>query len=320
MPPPTPITPPTTPTWQTLITRTHTTLLTLRADPTSPYHRTHAIPIIGSPAFTQTIDHTQLNPTATPLNIDSLCAEARGERFASVCVRGPWVRKCAGQLRGSGVRVAAVAGFHEGAGTGAEKAGEVRKVVREGAREVDVVVDWRKVREGRWEEVYAELREVREAMVVVVGGEDDGDDDSSGVVVGKVILETSQLDEGAIVGATVVAWVAGWEFVKTATGFCGHGATVEHVRLMRAACEVVGREAPFGVVRGEMKVKASGGVRTLEDAVRMLEAGASRLGTSAGVAIAKEARENWRKVGEATAAAAVVVDGEKNVVASTLEY
>lgn len=207
-----------------------------------------------------TIDHTLLRPDATVEEIDTICREALDHKFASVCVNGAWVRRCAEILKGSGITTCAVIGFPLGAMAPEVKVYEARRVVEDGACEVD--------------------------MVMNVGALKSGDDgfvrrDIAGVVevchrLGaklKVILETCLLTKEEILRASALAKEAGADFVKTSTGFSKGGATVEDVELMRRT---------VGPVLG---VKASGGVRDEEGARKMIEAGATRIGASASVAI-----------------------------------
>ncbi|HET9328344.1 MAG TPA: deoxyribose-phosphate aldolase [Candidatus Eisenbacteria bacterium] len=208
------------------------------------------------------IDHTMLDPLAVAEDVDRLCDEGVAWGFAAVCVNPVWVARCARRLRGSAVRVCSVAGFPLGAHLTEVKALEVRRAVEQGASEVDVVMLLSALQAGNLDQAREDLEEVvRAAFPASV----------------KAILETGRLDPGRMVEAARTAMAAGATFVKTSTGF-GPGATVDGVRLLR---ETVGPK--FGV-------KASGGIRTLEQALAMLTAGATRLGTSAGVMILKEAR------------------------------
>jgi deoxyribose-phosphate aldolase len=207
------------------------------------------------------IDHTLLKPDATREEVERLCAEAAQHGFASVCVNPNWVPLCRERLRGSGVKVCTVVGFPLGAHAPDVKAYEARRAIEQGAEEVDMVLNIGALKSRDYALVEQDIR-----GVVQVAGR--------GVVV-KVILETSLLTrEEKIMGSTL-AKAAGADFVKTSTGFAGGGATVEDVQLMR---ETVGPE---------MGVKASGGVRTREDACAMVAAGATRIGASAGVKIVR---------------------------------
>lgn len=205
------------------------------------------------------IDHTLLKPDATRGEIERLCREAREYRFASVCVNPYWVPLCARLLDGSPVLVCTVIGFPLGATTTKIKAAEARQAVRDGAGEVDMVLNVGAAKDGDWSVVERDVAEVVEA--------------AGRRTTVKVILETCLLTDEQIVKASVACRKAGANFVKTSTGFSKGGATAEHVSLMRR------------VVGAGMGVKASGGVRSFGDAVSMIESGASRLGASASVAI-----------------------------------
>lgn len=204
------------------------------------------------------IDHTLLAPKATRDDIDRVCDEAREHGFASVCVNSCWVGHVAGRLEGSSVMPICVVGFPLGAMATVSKAAETRQAVMDGALEVDMVINVGRLKGG-------ELDLVGDDIAAVV-------DAANGRPV-KVILETALLTDDEKRTACRLAKEAGAAFVKTCTGFGGGGATVEDIALMR---EVVGPE---------MGIKASGGIRTAQDARRMLEAGATRIGASASVAI-----------------------------------
>lgn len=210
------------------------------------------------------IDHTLLKATATEDMIRNLCLEARQYRFKSVCVNPCWVPLCAKALEGSEVLVCTVVGFPLGANASETKAQEARRAVLEGAHEIDMVINIGKAKAGDWKAVRDEIAAVVEA---------------SKPAIVKVIIETCYLTNEEKIAACRAAVAAGAAFVKTSTGFGTGGATVEDVRLMK---ETVGQAA---------QVKASGGIRTLADAIAMLEAGASRIGASAGVAIMNEPEE-----------------------------
>jgi deoxyribose-phosphate aldolase len=204
------------------------------------------------------IDHTLLKPDATAKEIEKLCQEAKEHQFRSVCVNGSRIELAASLLEESGVLVAAVVGFPLGAGDSDVKRYETEAAVDMGAQEIDVVMNIGRFKEGFHGYVVRELRDVVEAA-----------DDRTV----KVILETCLLTDDEIVQACKLALEAEVHFVKTSTGFNKSGATIEHVKLMR---ETVGRNCG---------VKASGGIRDVKTALAMIEAGATRLGTSAGVAI-----------------------------------
>jgi deoxyribose-phosphate aldolase len=206
------------------------------------------------------IDHTLLGPDATADDIDRLCVEAEQYRFASVCINPTWVRRAADDLRGRGVPVCTVIGFPLGATTTEVKATEARKALRDGAREVDMVINVGALKSGDHELVLNDIAKVVDAAHEVGG-------------VCKVILETALLTDEEKVIASSLAKRAKADFVKTSTGFGPGGATVYDVALMR---ETVGPD---------MGVKASGGVRTAHDAEDMIAAGATRIGASAGVQI-----------------------------------
>ncbi|MFV9504804.1 MAG: deoxyribose-phosphate aldolase [Oscillochloridaceae bacterium umkhey_bin13] len=210
------------------------------------------------------IDHTLLRPEATPAQIVTLCAEARRYGFASVCVNPSHVARCANLLADSGVAVCTVIGFPLGATSTSAKAFEAGEAVSAGARELDMVINVGMLKAG-------ELRTVTDDIfaVVAIGH-------GAGAIV-KVIIETALLNEREKILACLLAMRAGADFVKTSTGFLGGGATVADIQLMR---RVVGPE------RG---VKASGGIRSLADALALRAAGADRLGASAGVTIMQEA-------------------------------
>jgi len=205
------------------------------------------------------IDHTLLKPDATTQSIAKVCDEARTHGFYSVCVNGAWVSYCAKALEGSGVKVAAVVGFPLGAASPEAKAFEASTAAAQGAEEIDMVLSIGALLEGRHDDVRADIKAVVDAV--------------KGKAIVKVIFETGFLTAEQIKIACVLSEEAGAHFVKTSTGFGPGGATVEHVELMRAS------------VSPSVGVKASGGVRDYDAAVKMILAGASRLGTSSGVAI-----------------------------------
>src|SRR5262244_516429 len=210
------------------------------------------------------IDHTLLKPDATENEIKRLCEEAAQYHFASVCVNPTWVRAAACHLRGTGVPVCTVIGFPLGATLSDVKAYEARRAIFDGAREVDMVINVGALKSGDDCLVEHDIR-----SVVEVAHEYD--------VTCKVIIETALLTDDEKVRACLAAKKAGADFVKTSTGFSKGGATVADVALMRRT------------VGSELGVKASGGVKGLEDARKMVEAGATRIGASVGVKIAQEA-------------------------------
>ena len=204
------------------------------------------------------IDHTLLKPDATREDLIRLCAEAREHRFLTVCVRGENVAFCARELEGCVTRPIAVVGFPSGTESTFAKVAEARKAVAAGAAEIDMVLNVGMLKAKEYAYVESDIRDVVRAVRPRPV---------------KVILETGALTRDQKIIASAVAKVAGAAFVKTSTGFGPGGATVEDVALLR---EIVG---------GDVGVKASGGIRTAADARKMIEAGASRLGTSASVAI-----------------------------------
>jgi deoxyribose-phosphate aldolase len=210
------------------------------------------------------IDHTLLKPEATDDDIKKLCQEAASYHFASVCVNPTWVRVAACNLIGSGVPVCTVIGFPLGATLPDVKAYEARRAIFDGAREVDMVINVGALKSGDDCLVEHDIRSVAQ-----VAHEYDA--------ICKVIIETALLTDNEKVRACEAAKRAGADFVKTSTGFSKGGATVADVALMRRT------------VGSELGVKASGGVKDLDDARKMVEAGATRIGASVGVKIAQEA-------------------------------
>jgi deoxyribose-phosphate aldolase len=206
------------------------------------------------------IDHTVLKPDASSAQIEQLCAEAREHQFFSVCVNGSWVAAARHFLDGSEVKVAAVVGFPLGAMSGDVKRYETEVAIDDGAHEIDVLLNVARLKAGDNKYVLRELADVVEAA------------DERTV---KVILETCLLTDEEKIRACQLVVESGAQFVKTSTGFSIAGATVADVKLMR---ETVGPK--FGV-------KASGGVRDAQTALAMIAAGATRLGTSSGIAIVK---------------------------------
>jgi len=209
----------------------------------------------------KTIDHTLLKP-ATKREIAALCDEAKQNGFASVCVNPCHVKFAAKLLEGSGVAVCTVIGFPLGENTTAVKVYETKNAVKNGATEIDMVLNQSYAKGGEWKKAEKEIAAVVKA--------------AQGNLV-KVILETCNLTDKQIVKACLASANAGAKFVKTSTGFGKGGATAEDVALMHETVADKG-----------LLVKASGGVRTKEDAMKMLAAGASRLGTSAGTKIIED--------------------------------
>jgi len=212
------------------------------------------------PGLARMIDHTLLKPDATPDQIAQLCFEARKYQFASVCINPTWVKLCAQLLEGSPVKVCTVIGFPLGASASEVKAFETGNAIDHGATEIDMVINVGALKARELETV---ARDIRGVVSVA---------HARGMIV-KVILETVLLNDEEKTIACLLSKEAGADFVKTSTGFAGGGATVHDVALMRR------------VVGPEIGVKASGGVRTYEDAENMIKAGATRIGASAGVKI-----------------------------------
>ena len=206
------------------------------------------------------IDHTILKATASSSDIQKLCEEAIEHEFYSVCVNGCYVADAKHLLQGTDVKVAAVVGFPLGAMTTAAKVFEAKEAVENGASEIDMVINIAKLKDGEFEFVENEIRQIKEAI---------GDN------VLKVIIETCYLTDEEKVKACELSLAAKADFVKTSTGFGTDGATYEDVKLMKS---VVGDNA---------KVKASGGVRDKETAQKYVDLGAERLGTSSGIEIVK---------------------------------
>ncbi len=216
-----------------------------------------------NPDMARMIDHTLLKPAATEDDIRELCDEARRYNFATVCVNPSHVALAARELRGTDVGITTVIGFPLGATTHTAKSIETRDAIANGANEIDMVVNVGALKAGNDDLVKRDI-----ASVVNAAGND---------AIVKVILETSLLNDEEKVRGCLLSKMAGADYVKTSTGFGPGGATVEDIRLMRQT------------VGPDMGVKASGGIRNTDDANAMLEAGASRIGASASVAIVKGA-------------------------------
>ena len=224
------------------------------------------------------IDHTLLKPEATREQIEALCKEAAEHQFHSVCVNSCWVSFCAELLKGHGssgvnrgdiagdsrVKVCTVVGFPLGAMETKAKAFEAENAVSQGADEVDMVLNIGALKSGDIESAERDVRAVREAC-------------GKGTIL-KVIIETALLNETEKIEACKIVKRGGADFVKTSTGFASGGATVSDVALMRKT------------VGPEMGIKAAGGIRSFEDAVAMIDAGATRLGTSSGAALVQGGR------------------------------
>ncbi len=228
------------------------------------------LPPPGPETLARYIDHTLLKPEATPEQIARLCADARTYGFAAVCVPPAYVALAADLVAGTPVRVATVAGFPLGNTSTTAKVYETLQALHDGAEEIDMVLAIGWLKAGRDDRVYQDIAAVVEAA------------HAAGAVV-KVILETGLLTQEEIVRACRLAQAAGADFVKTSTGFGPRGASVEDVRLMRQ------------VVGPHMGVKAAGGIRTYEQAMALLEAGANRLGTSAGDRLMQQAQNVSKK-------------------------
>ena len=225
------------------------------------------------------IDHTILAPQAGVSDIEKICKEAAENHFASVCINPSYVELAAELLKNSGVKVCTVVGFPLGATPSSVKAFEARKCIQNGADEVDMVINIGAAMDGRFSEVGKDIADVVDAS------RDEGKRLGKTIVV-KVILETCFLSDKAVESCCLCAKKAGADFVKTSTGFATpkdkdgkplpNGATAHHVALMR---KTVGKD---------MGVKASGGIRSSQTAIEMIEAGANRIGTSSGIAIIKD--------------------------------
>ena len=206
------------------------------------------------------IDHTMLKPEATPSEITTLCDEAKTYGFASVCINPSYVPLCSSLLKGSSVKVCTVIGFPLGATTTATKRAEAEEALNNGAEEIDMVIHIGKLKAGDYEYVFNDINQV-----VLAAKRKNA--------VTKVIIETALLTDEEKVKACLISKEAKADFVKTSTGFSKGGATAGDIALMRF------------VVGTALGVKASGGVRTVEDAEEMIKSGASRIGASASVKI-----------------------------------
>src|SRR5271166_4383719 len=219
----------------------------------------------SAPSIASIIDHTLLKADATRADILDLCRQARDHKFASVCVNAYWVPLAAAELAASPVKVCTVVGFPLGATSTAAKVAETEAAIADGAQEIDMVQNIGALRGGDPSAVQRDIEAVVKAA------------HRHGAIV-KVILETALLDDDQKIAACLLAKAAGADFVKTSTGFGPSGATVHDVELMRRT------------VGSEMGVKASGGIRTLDDFNKMVAAGATRVGASASVKIVEAAR------------------------------
>lgn len=210
--------------------------------------------------YNKLIDHTNLKQDAQEADIIKLCDEAKEHHFASVCVNPNYVSLCKERLAGSDVKVCTVIGFPLGQTTTTAKIDETKDAIFEGADEIDMVINVSWIKDKRYDKVLYEIQRLKRYCHDRIL---------------KVILETCLLSDEEIVKACEIAKEAGADFVKTSTGFSKGGATVHAVELMRKT------------VGPDMGVKASGGIKTKEDMVKMVEAGASRIGTSSGVELVK---------------------------------
>ncbi len=217
-------------------------------------------PRISAAELAGLIDHTLLRPDATISDVERLCAEAMEHRFASVCVNPVFIPLCRALTAGNGIPLGTVAGFPLGAAATAIKAAEAEQAIRDGAAEIDMVMNIGLLRSGQYRFVAEDIRAVTSVV-------------QKHRKLCKVILETALLTGEEKLRACLLAREAGADFVKTSTGFARGGATVDDVTLMRI------------VVGTGTGVKASGGIRTYEDAISMIAAGANRIGTSSGVSI-----------------------------------
>ena len=211
------------------------------------------------------IDHTLLKPEATEGEIKALCEEAAEFDFMSVCIQPYWVKKAAAFLNNTDVKVCTVIGFPLGANTTEVKTFEAKEAVQNGAHEVDMVINIGALKDGDFETVKNDIYSIAQAI--------------KGQAILKVIIETALLTDEEIIKASELTKEAGADFVKTSTGFSTGGATIADVKLMRQT------------VGPSVGVKASGGVRSYEDAMAFIEAGATRLGASSG----KKIVEEWLK-------------------------
>jgi deoxyribose-phosphate aldolase len=206
------------------------------------------------------IDHTLLKPDATLSEINQLCEEAIQHNFASVCVNPSYVETCFNLIKSSNVKVCTVIGFPLGASTTQSKFLEAEEAIKNGAEELDMVINIGKLKDKDYQFVFYDLKSMADLS-------------KKHLCISKMILETCLLNDEEKVVACILAKEAGLNFVKTSTGFSKSGATVHDVSLMKF------------VVGDKLQVKASGGIRSYEDAIAMINAGANRLGASAGVKI-----------------------------------
>lgn len=218
-------------------------------------------------AIARMIDHTLLKPEATKQQVEELCAEAKQYGFASVCINPGYVKLCAQLLRDTSVKVCTVIGFPLGATSTESKTFETERAIKDGAREVDMVINIGMLKSGEFDYVQNDIFAVTHAA-------------HRNNVLAKVIIETGLLTDEEKIKACVLAKRAGADFVKTSTGFAKGGATVGDIALMRL------------VVGPDLGIKASGGVRTQEQAKALIESGADRIGASASVKIVTGEKES----------------------------
>lgn len=215
--------------------------------------------------FARMIDHTTLKPEVSLAQIEKLCIEGKEYRFCSICVNPIWVSYCVTALKGSGVRVCSVSGFPLGANKKEVKIKEAEMACQEGANEVDMVMNIGALKSGDLKSIEEEIKGLRN----VLGKQR----------ILKVIIETCLLTDEEKIKATKIIMDCGADFVKTSTGFNIKGATYEDVKLLKE------------LVKGKIKIKASGGIRDYPTALKMIQAGADRIGTSSGVKIIQEMRK-----------------------------
>lgn len=220
---------------------------------------------ISAKELASTIDHTLLKPEATPSEVEQICKEAIEFNFASVCINPAYVKLAKEKLHGSNVKVCTVIGFPLGATTTKSKVSEAEEAIANGAQEVDMVINVGRLKSRDYDYVENEIKEIADLA-------------HSKRAIVKVIIETCLLSDEEKEKACLLARSAGADFVKTSTGFSKSGATAADVALMRR------------VVGSKMGVKASGGVRSFDDATRMIESGATRIGTSSGIKIISECK------------------------------
>jgi len=216
--------------------------------------------ILANKSIARKIDHTLLKPDATTDDITALCEEAKKFQFASVCINPGYVSLCSELLKGSGVKVCTVIGFPLGATTTETKRYEAEQAIKNGAEEIDMVINVGQLKQGNYDYVFNDVNQV------VLAAKKKGD-------ICKVILETALLTDEEKIKACIICKHAGADFVKTSTGFSKGGATVGDIALMKY------------VVGSSVGVKASGGIRSREDANAMIASGADRIGASASVKI-----------------------------------